>query len=49
MAAQLDTQTICHAEKSDLQGLGLSLGRVLKLRTKLFEKDGLCTKDHAEL
>ena len=49
MDARFDTQTICDAEKSDLQSLGLPLGRILKLRKKLFGPGGLCTDEHDEL
>ena len=49
MDAQLDTTTICYAEKSDLRDLGLSLGRILQLRRKLSEASGLCAEAHEDL
>ncbi|CAJ1383518.1 unnamed protein product [Effrenium voratum] len=45
MDAQLDSDTICDVEKSDLQELGLPLGRILKLRKKLFGPDGPCRQE----
>mmetsp|Transcript_6791 Transcript_6791/g.16016 ORF Transcript_6791/g.16016 Transcript_6791/m.16016 type:complete len:355 (-) Transcript_6791:245-1309(-) len=45
MDAQLDSDSICDVEKSDLQELGLPLGRILKLRKKLFGPDGPCRQE----